>query len=339
MPRLTLEDIAEKAGVSRSTVSRVINNHPNVSEKVRTRVSDVIKSTGFSPNAAARTLASHRSRMIGLIYPKTVSSVFADPYYPRLTQGIVSACNQNNYTLNLFMAENREEEDNIVSRALRTGFLDGMLIETGQIEDPIMERLTHSDIPLVIMGRPYYAEEISYVDVDNVEAARTAVNHLASHGYDRIGTITGPLDLVVGIDRRNGYLQALEENNIPIDQSLIIPGEFGEEHGYRSMQKMLPANPRAVFAASDLIAMGAMRAVADAGLRIPEDIAFVGFDDLPQLNNPFLPLTTIRQPIYGMGMKLVDTLLEMIEGRSNGIQRHIMETKLIVRDSCGTHPK
>ncbi|MEJ2756966.1 MAG: LacI family DNA-binding transcriptional regulator [Anaerolineales bacterium] len=334
-----MEDIAHKAGVSRSTVSRVINNHPNVSEKVRKRVREVIGDTGYTPNAAARTLASHRSGMIGLIYPKTVSSVFADPYYPRLTQGIVSACNQKNYTLNLFMAENRDEEENILSRALRTGFLDGMLVESGQIEDLLIQRLKHSDIPLVVMGRPYHSDRVSYVDIDNVDAARIAVSHLISLGYQRIGTITGPIDFVVGIDRLQGYMKALKENNIPVNESLIVNAKFGEEHGYLAMQRMLPEKPRAVFAASDLIALGAMRAVTEAGLRIPEDIAFVGFDDLPQINNPFPPLTTIRQPIYGMGIQLVETLLEMVEERSTKVRRIIMDTQLIVRQSCGAMKK
>jgi len=335
MSRLTLEDIAKKAGVSRSTVSRVVNNHPNVSEDVRQRVQRVIKDTGYRPNAAARTLASQRSRMIGLIYPKTVSSVFADPYYPRLTQGIASACNQNNFTLNLFLANTIDEEEKIISRVLHTGFLDGLLVEAGQIGDQMIHKLTQSEIPLVVMGRPYNASGVNYVDIDNVNAARKAVNHLICLGYDRIGTITGPVDFTVGIDRLEGYRRALIENEIEIDESLIAYGKFAEEDGYHAMKILLLQKPRAVFAASDLIALGAMGAVKEAGLRIPEDIAFVGFDDHPQLKNPGLELTTIRQPVRRMGIRLVETLLDVIENGPAVARSVIMETQLIVRESCG----
>jgi LacI family transcriptional regulator len=339
MSRLTLEDIAKKAGVSRSTVSRVVNNHPNVSEDVRKRVQKLIKDTGYRPNAAARTLASQRSRMIGLIYPKTVSSVFTDPYYPRLTQGIASACNQNNFTLNLFLANTIDEEEKIISRVLHTGFLDGLLVEAGQIGDQMINKLIESEIPLVVMGRPYNENSVNYVDIDNVNAARKAVMHLICLGYERIGTITGPIDFTVGIDRLEGYKRALKESEIPIDDSLIVHGRFSEEEGYLAMQQLLPEKPRAVFAASDLIAIGAMDAVKDAGLRIPEDIAFVGFDDHPQLKHTGPALTTIRQPVRRMGIRLVETLLDVIENGMPMARSIIMETQLIVRDSCGASLK
>ncbi len=335
MSGLTLEDIARKAGVSRSTVSRVVNNHPNVSDDVRERVQKVIEATGYHPNAAARTLASQRSWMIGLILPRAVSTLFTDPYYPRLTQGIASACNLNNYTLTLFLVSTREDEETIFPRVARKGFLDGLLVQSGQIGDHLIERLIRTDIPVVIIGRPFDPKGVSYVDIDNVNATQMAVNHLISLNYRRIGTIAGPANSTVGIDRMQGYLRSLREHDLPIDESLIVEADFTEKDGYLAMQRMLPAKPRAVFAASDIIAVGAMRAVKDAGLRVPEDVAFVGFDDQPLPTKPEPELTTIRQPVYRLGGRAVETLIELIDNGTDTARSTIMETQLIVRQSCG----
>ncbi len=296
--KLTLEEIAKQAGVSRSTVSRVINGHPNVREHVRQRILNVIKDTGYHPNAAARTLASQRSQMVGLVLPRSVSSFFADPYFPRLTQGIAQACNQYNYTLGLFLAGTREDEEKIFSQVTRMGLLDGILVQTGQIGELLIDRLVDSGFPLLIAGRPSIPANVSYIDVDNVSAAFTATSHLIRLGRQRIGTIAGPTNSTASLDRKEGYLKALVERGRTVDESLIAEGDFTEASGYYAMQELLASKPDAVFIASDLMAMGAIRAIHETDLRIPEDIAIVGFDDLPLATFPNPKLTTIRQPIY-----------------------------------------
>lgn len=335
MPNLTLEDIARQAGVSRSTVSRVVNDHPNVRDDVRMRVWEVIKRTGYHPHAAARTLASQRSWMIGLVLPRSVSSFFTDPYFPHLTQGIAQACNQYNYTLSLFLVSSKEDEEKIFPRVSRRGLLDGILVQSGQIGDRLIDRLVASNIPLVIAGRPFHTSGVSYIDVDNVKAAYNAVTHLIQLGYRRIGTIAGPANTTVGLDRREGYLTALAEHGWDVDETLIVEGDFTEASGYQAMQHLLPARPDAIFAASDIMAVGAMRAARDAGLRIPDDVAFVGFDDLPTTTLFDCPLTTIRQPVVEFGIKAVETLLDLIVNGTKPARRIIMETELIVRSSCG----
>jgi LacI family transcriptional regulator len=332
---LTLEDIAKQAGVSRSTVSRVVNDHPNVREEVRKRVWEVIRSTGYHPNAAARTLASQRSRMIGLVLPRSVSSFFTDPYFPRLTQGIAQACNQYDYTLGLFLVGTKEDEEKIFPRVSRRGLLDGILVQSGQIGDQLIDRLVNSNIPLVIVGRPFHSNDVSYIDVDNVNATYHAVGHLIRLGYKRIGTIAGPANSTVGLDRKEGYLKALAEQGWNVDESLVAEGDFTEASGYHAMRQLLAANPDAVFAASDTMAIGAMRAVRDAGLSVPDDIAFVGFDDLPIAKLSDCPLTTVHQPILEFGVKAVETLIDLIEYGIEPARRVIMETELIIRDSCG----
>ncbi len=339
MSNLTLEDIAKQAGVSRSTASRVVNDNPNVSENVRNKVQEVILTTGYHPHAAARSLASHRSWMIGLVLPRSVGNFFTDPYFPRLTQGVAQACNQHNYTLGLFLLETKEDEKRIFPLISRKGLLDGILLQTAQLGDKLTDRLINTDFPVVIAGRPFNVNGISYIDVDNVNAAYEAVCHLIQLGYKRIGTITGIMNTTAGIDRKEGYLKAIIEQGWDVDEALIVEGDFSESSGYLAMKQLLPAKPDAIFAASDTMAIGAIRAARDAELSVPNDIAFVGFDDLPIASLSDFQLTTVRQPIIQFGAKAVDTLIDLIENGIKPSRRIIMETELVIRDSCGASQK
>ncbi len=334
-PNLTLEEIARLSGVSRSTVSRVINQQPNVSEDVRKRVMTVIEETGFQPNIAAQTLVSKRTWMIGLVIPREVSTFFTDPYFPRLTQGIAQGCNQFNYTLALFLVGTEEDEQKIFPRVSSKSMLDGVIIQSGQIGDQLVGRLSNSNLPVVVVGSPLHSKNVSYIDVDNVSGAYNAVSHLIRLGYQRIGTITGLAGGAAASDRLEGYKKALIERGRSLDQSLIVEGDFTEAGGYYAMQQLLPAKPDAVFAASDLTAIGAMRGVREAGLEIPQDIAFVGFDDVPIATYANPKLTTIRQPIVQFGKNAVEVLIDLIENGVDPPRRIMMDTELVIRDSCG----
>ena len=334
MSDLTLEDIARQAGVSRSTVSRVVNNLSNVSEDVRKRVSDVIQETGYHPHPAARALASHRSWTIGLILPRSVSFFFTDPYYLHLTRGIAQACNQNGYTLALFLADVKDDEEKIVSRVARKGFMDGVIIQSGSFgDDEIIDRLIEAEIPLVVCGRPFRPENVSYVDIDNVNSVYNAMTYLIRLGNKRIGTITGPTTSTVGIDRLEGYRRALMERGLPVEDTLIAEGDFTDGGGYYAMKKILPFKPDAIFAASDVTARGAMRAVTEAGLNIPGDIAFIGFDDLPNATFSDIQLTTVRQPIQRSGSVAAEILIDLIERPDSQPRRVILPTELVIRSS------
>jgi LacI family transcriptional regulator len=336
MSSLTLEDIARQTGVSRSTVSRVVNNHPHIREDVRKRVLETIQETGYHPHAAARTLASQRSSTIGLILPHSVGFFFTDPYYPHLTKGIAQTCNQLDYTLALFLTGTVAEEEQVFPRVARKGLLDGVIIQSGHHGDQwIIGRMLDANMPMVICGRPFRSDNVSYIDIDNINAAQQAVSHLIRLGRQRIGTIAGPSASTVGIDRLAGYRKALLERGIEIDESLIIEGDFTETGGFYAMQKLLHAKPDAVFAASDVMALGAMRAVREAGLNIPDDIAFIGFDDLPLASLTGVQLTTMRQPVVQFGSLAVELLVELIENGLNPPRHIIMDTELVVRASCG----
>jgi len=330
---LTLEDIAKKSGVSRSTVSRVINDHPNVSKKVREYVKEVIRQTGYQPHPAARALVSNRTWTCGLILPRTINSFFTDPYYPCLIQGVAQACSKQNYTFSLFLMGDKDDEDRIFSRVSRRGFMDGILFQSDQRGDTLIDKLADSGIPLVILGRPFQGKKISYVDIDNSESVEIAVDYLFDMGHKRVGTIAGPQNTTVGIDRKNGYQQALLKHGIQIDESLIVEGTFTEESGYLGMEKLLPAKPDAVFAASDQMALGAMRAIYEVGLDIPKDISIIGYDDFPLVSPARPSLTTLRQPISKFGSEALSMLIDLVENGLNPSRQVILKSELIIRDS------
>lgn len=336
MSRLTLEQIAKLAGVSRSTVSRVINDHPHVRDQVRQRVMRVIAETGYQPNLAARSLVTQRMGIIGLVIPRAVQSLFTDPFFPRLIQGITQACNANDYTLSLFMFHTKEEEQKLYPTVVRARLLDGVIVSSSEIDDPFIPQLIENQMPFVMVGRPYDAAQASFVQSDNVVGAHTAVSHLARLGYKRIATITGPLNTTVGLDRRQGYRDALNERNGFVDEALIVEGDFTESGGHAAMQWLFPHQPDAVFAASDAMAFGALRALREIGLSVPDDVAVVGFDDLPTaaLSDP--PLTTIRQPIRRSGIQAVETLIDILTNGPEPPRRITMSTELVIRSSCGS---
>jgi LacI family transcriptional regulator len=335
MAELTLEDIAKKVGVSRATVSRVVNGFPSVNPDVRSKVLEVIQETGYHPNAAARSLASQRSGVVGLMLPRSVSSFFTDPFFPLLTQGVAYGCNKNDLTLSLYLVSNKEDEEKIYPRISRRGLLDGILVQSGQPDDRMIEYLATSRVPNVILGRPFIPDGANYIDVDNVIAGANATRHLIKLGYKRIATITGERNSAATIDRLEGYKQALKTAGREIDESLITEGEFTESGGYTAMQQLIPFRPDAVFAASDSMAVGAMSACLDAGLKIPEDVAFVGFDDVPIANLTKVKLTTIRQPIMQFGIKAVELLIDVITNGKKPARRITLETELVIRESCG----
>lgn len=334
MSRLTLEKIAELAGVSRSTVSRVINAQANVRPEVRERVQQVIQETGYQPNQAARSLASNRSTILGLVIPRNVQSVFADPYFPRLIQGISQVCNEQDYVLALFLFHTEDEEKKIVPRVLNQGFVDGVIITSMVSGDALLGQLEASVMPFIAIGRTEDMPDVSFVDVDNVGGATTAVTHLINQGYTRIATITGPVNVRAASDRLQGYRSALTARGLQIDLDLIVSGDFSEASGYAAMQQLLSYQPDAIFVASDAMAQGALRALREAQIAVPDQIAIVGFDDLPLAAHQNPTLTTVRQPIQRVGKLAAETLLDMLKNGVNPPRRLLLPTELIIRNSC-----
>jgi LacI family transcriptional regulator len=334
----TLEEVARLAGVSRSTVSRVINDQPNVRSEVRDQVWEVIHQVGYQPHAAARSLVTSRTHVIGMIIPEAVMTLFTDPFFPLLLRGATEACNSQQYQLMLSLFTAHADRQEIYQRILRSGYLDGAIVASASLDDPLIPNLLRDRIPFVSVGRRP-KERVHYVDADNVNGARMAVEHLIRLGHRRIATITGPLDMVHGQDRLSGYRQALEARGIPVEEELIVEGDYTEASGMVGMQRLLPVSPSAVFVASDMMAIGALKALRQANRRVPQDIALVSFDDIPVASAIVPALTTVRQPIERMGFMAVEVLLSVLEdssGEEAPAQRIVLPTELVIRASCGS---
>jgi LacI family transcriptional regulator len=330
----TLEEIAKLSGVSRSTVSRVINDDPHVSEGTRARVLSIVRKLNYQPNVAARSLATGRTSVLGLVIPTGVSNLFSDPYFSLLIQGVSSACNANDHSVMLWLAE-PEYERRTIHKVLHNGLVDGVIVSSMIMDDPIVEALRASELPFILVGRHPSAPEVNYVDVDNVNGAREIVTHLLRLNYRRIATVTGPLNAVAGVDRYTGYREALRARGVRPDSELVAEGDFTEDGGYFAMKRLLPQQPEAVFVASDNMALGAARAVREAGLRIPEDVAFAGFDDVPLAARMQPPLTTIRQPIQSLGSVAAKTLMDLVTHPDDGPHHIVLPIQLVIRSSCG----
>lgn len=337
MKRITLNDVAKEAGVSTATVSRVVNDHPHVSQKVRDKVLEVIDEIGYNPHIAARSLASKKTRNIGLVFPNSIHSFFTDPYFPRLTEGIALACNENDYTLSLFIFHTEELEKKLIPRIIRGGLVDGIVVQTTRIEDNLLSKIAEGDIPFVVAGKPMTLPDASYIDVDNLNGAYNAVAHLIRGGKEHIGIVTGPLNSASGRDRLAGYKKALRERSIPLDDSLITEGDYTEDAGYYGAKNLLKNNQNldAIFAASDSMAIGVLKALRESSISVPEEVAVVGFDDLPPSRSATPSLTTVRQPIRRFGVQAVEILLDIIKNGEEPPRQVVLETELVIRQSCG----
>lgn len=332
----TIEDIAALSGYSRSTVSRVITGHPNVSERARNKIMAVIAEHHFSPNPAAQALASQRSRVLGVIIPHIVSDLFSDPFFPTLLQGATLKAHEFDYSITLWLTGDTTDDIHFYNRALNHRLSDGLIVVSAVLDEVIMGRLNESGKPYILVGRPPYGHtEANYVDIDNVGAAYQMTTYLIQRGYERIAIIPGREGLTSSQDRMEGYKNALRDAGCPLDPRLIAPsGHYTEQGGRESMASLLPLRPDAVFAASDVMAIGAMRLIQEAGLRVPEDIAMAGFDNIPMAARANPPLTTIHQPIQDSGAAAAEGLINILEGRQEIPYRKYSPVELVVRASA-----
>jgi DNA-binding LacI/PurR family transcriptional regulator len=333
-PRLNLEQIGRLAGVSRSTVSRVVNGGSNVSPEARRRVEAVISETGYRPHAAARSLASRRTGVVGLVIPSAAATLFDDPYFGRLILGVTAATNSRSTTLALFLFDQESDENPIIPRVVNSGLVDGVLVTATHMGDPVIDHLRGTDLPFVIVGRPDDGRDTFWVDVDNRGGARSAARHLAGLDRRRIGLIAPPSNTTAGIDRRQGFLDGLAEAGIAIDDRLR-EGDWSEGSGRRAMASLLPTEPDAVFVGSDRMAVGALGALREAGLRCPDDVAVVSFDGLLPADQTVPRLTSVAQPVTEVGERAAHLLLAVIDGSATAPEHVVFPTELVVRQSCG----
>ena len=338
--RVTVEEVARQVGLSAMTVSRVLNNHPSVSEKTRKRVLDTSRRLGYTPNQIAKSLVLRKTHTIGVVVPEITHS-----FFPEAIRGIEEVTYRLGYHLILtHSAEDvRREEDAI--RTLEAKRVDGILISMAQtVEDfRLYKQLVRQGVQVVFFDRCVPGIGASCVGIDDEESARRITEHLIGHGYRRIAHLSGPTRVSIGAARLRGFKKALRENGVALHDELIVESGFHESGGYEAMRRLLdlPAErrPRAVVAINDPAAYGAMKAIGERGIRIPEEVAIVGFSDDIRSELMPTPLTTIRQPAYEVGRRAAQQLFSEIEGTSEPAEQITVKAELVIRRSCGCRPK
>ncbi|HWT34053.1 MAG TPA: LacI family DNA-binding transcriptional regulator [Microbacterium sp.] len=327
---VTIEEVAAAAGVSRSTVSRVVNGSELVRPDTVAAVQKAIAELSYVPNRAARSLASRQTMAVALVVPEDTSRFFGDPFFAAIVPGIHARLRRSNYMLNLLIANSNPGER--LSGAVRGGLVDGAIIASHHTSDTFIDQIA-SAVPVVYGGRPVRHRPDAYVvDVDNVAAARTATAHLAQRGCRTVGTITGPLSMPAGADRLEGFRAGIAEAGLV--EGPVVEGDFSIESGAGAMRSILASGsvPDGLFIASDLMAQGALTTAQGAGIRVPEQLKIVGFDDSAVATSVTPHLTTIHQPTYEQGELMAEILLELIAGGAP-VRETIMRAELVVRDS------
>ncbi|OJF14280.1 LacI family DNA-binding transcriptional regulator [Couchioplanes caeruleus] len=327
----TLDEVAERARVSRTVASRVINNVPHVSRAKRDAVEKAIRELGYTPNRAARALATRQTGVVVLAVSGDGPEVFADPFFAQVIVGVSAALEQTDLHLVLSLATTGNGQQRLES-FLRTRGADGVILMALRGNDPLIGTAAESGLPTVFGGRPLHGTPPWYVDVDNVGGARAATEHLVAGGRRRIAMITGPADTGVTQARRRGYTEALVLAGLAPYAS--EPADFTESGGAEAMRGLLRTHPDldAVFAANDNMAAGALRALRDAGRTVPGDVAVVGFDDLPIAVHTEPRLTTVHQPVQALGREAARMLVALLDGQQPAPL--ILPTRMAVRESA-----
>ena len=330
---LTIKDIAQKAGVSVATVSKVMNGYDEIGEITKTKVLRIIKENNYRPNANAQSLRTNKSFLVGLFFKDHQDSGVKHPFFRGIISGMEERLLENSYDMILFSANWEDQFSYLEKCEFRD--VDGAILMGMPKDDPQLKELLDSGIPSVFIDLDISDKRASYIISDNKEGGRKAVKHLAELGHKKIATIEGEQTTVPTEFRLKGYKEEMQAQNLEYKDEWIIQGRFGVDGGYKAMEKLLALDdiPTAVFCHGDEIAVGAMKAIKAAGMSVPEDFSIVGFDDIEisQYLNP--PLTTVRQKKEKMGSEAADMVLNLINHPEGKVEPEVIETEIIVRNS------
>jgi len=328
---ITIFDVADEAGVSYSTVSRVVNNKSNVNPETRERVLRAMAQLGYVGNVPARSLAGGTSRVVGLLVDHLNTS-----YMGEIIRGIDEALEAHNYNLMLYTTHRRKTKESAYVTKLTRNFADGLLLILPRNESAYLETLHQRHFPHVLIDYQGYNQNVPSIITTNRKGAYDAVTYLIGQGHRRIGFVTGTIEFGCAQERLAGYQTALRDHGIELDSDLICEGDFLQPQGYRCTQQLLSLEtpPTALFVSNDVMAFGAMEAARVHGLQIPTDLSIIGFDDIPQAAHVHPGLTTVRQPLEEMGRRAAELLLRYIANPQAEVERIELPTELILRDSC-----
>jgi len=331
MSHTTLKDIGKEIGVSATTVSRALNNKPDISYETKQKIKEVAERLGYSPNALARSLKAKKTGSIGVLIAD-----IADAFFAPIVKGIENTAREMGYSIILCDTSEEYEQEKIALEMMLEKRVDGLLITPSQTEYKDILELKRRKIPFVLIGRYFDLVESDYVITDDIKGAFSAIDYLIKKGHKKILFINGPNYISSAKERLVGYKRALQENAILFDKSLVKEDALKMEDGYRIMKEVLSSGTKftAVFAYCDFVILGVMQALEEAKLKVPEDIAIVGYDDVAFARFLQVPLTTVHIPKYELGKEAMRLLKKKIEGEIKEPQNVILPTRLVIRKSA-----
>lgn len=335
--KMTIKDIAEIAGVSKSTVSRVIDGNPRISEDTRKRVFEIINKYGYNPNAAARNLARQKTYAVGIVMPHGESDIYCTTFFQELLKGIGSTVTEYNY--DVLITTGNPSEGEAINRLISTSKVDGIILLRSSVDDENIKLLIEHKFPFVLIGTCLETKDIYSVDNDNVRASYDLTNHMIETGKKRIAFIGGNENAVFTVMRLEGYKKSLSENGITINQSYIKVGQFMEEYGYDSMKELMAYEmpPDAVIVMDDNMCMGAMRYLRETKVRIPDDIAVACFNDSVYTRYSRPSITAVTVDSYKLGTSAAETLLEVLNNKEVPYGCKFIDYEILKRESTSVN--
>ncbi|MCL4236974.1 MAG: LacI family transcriptional regulator [Anaerolineae bacterium] len=329
----TIKDVAKRAGVSVTTVSRVLNHHPHVTDELTERVLVAIEDLNYRPSRVAQRLRASHSRLVGVIF-----SDITNPFYVHVLRGIEHVLSRGGSSVLIGNADANTDREASFIRLMQTEDVGGLIIAPTREDSSALASAIEQGLAVAVVDRRMHNIEVDTVVVNNFEGSLKAIHHLIRLGHTRIGIVSGPLHLTTGRERYAGYLQAMADAGLRVDSSLACFGDYRQSSGYELSWQLisLPDPPTAVFVANNQMTIGALNAIHEAGRNIPSDIAVIGFDDLSWAISLNPPLTTVAQPAFEIGVNAARLLLERIANPRRPTYTVVLETELIVRASCGS---
>ncbi len=333
--KTTLAEIAELANVSKMTVSRVLTGKGQVAEPTQRRILEIIEDLGYQPNWMARSLASRRSMILGVLIPK-IEHMFLDNYIAQVLSGVMDVALRENYQVLLYPVNANSGNNMEYLNVAKTKLLDGMILLKTKVNDQNISTLATDGFPFVLVNHKKYSDSIHFVDSQNIQGARMAVQYLYEKGHRKIAFVCGSMDETNGIDRLQGFREAMNNYGLGCNENWIIEGDFNQDMAYSNSCCLFSGNekPTAVFCADDYMAIGVMHRLKELGLSVPEDVAIIGFDDIEMAEYIRPSLTTIRQPICDLGKCAAEILLETITSKPEKPVHRLLDVELIQRESA-----
>ncbi len=338
--RTTLADVARLSGVSKTSASMALSDSPRVAADTKDRVRQAARQLGYVPHFAASSLRSQRVDAIAVVVPHDTQHVFSHPVFIDILEGVLTKANENDLSPILSTARTASDESSAYSRILRGRMASGVIVAAASTTDENVTAISNAGYPVVVVGRSPKQPGIVTVGIDDIGGAYRAVEHLITvHGAKRIGHVSGPLNHQSAIDKQIGYIQALSDAGLEINPRLQFEGDYTEPSGVAAAKSLLPeiGNCDAIFFANDQMAVAAMEHFAAHGIRVPEQLRVVGYDDHPMLRHSRPALTTVRADMVEVGVQSMNKLMELLDGRTD-VENLELPTDLVVRESCGCPP-